>query len=150
MFGWILAIAAYVIGLILMLLVITAPIGLGLMEYGKFLFLPFTHYMVKKDSFDNKSMTAYKMYAGVLGIVYILVFGIWLFISGIFAIIGYFVSIIGIPCAIVLAKSLGTLFNPVGKVCVTKEIADEMRRRAAAAKLDQTNDKTPQINDKRI
>ena len=122
MLGWILAIATYVIGLILTLLVITAPIGLGLMEYGKFLFLPFTHYMVKKDSFDNKSMTAYKM----LGIVYILVFGIWLFISGIFAIIGYFVSIIGIPCAILLAKSLGTLFNPVGKVCVTKDIADEM------------------------
>ena len=48
MAGWILAILTYLSGLILTILVVTAPVGLGLMEYGKFLFLPFTHDMVRK------------------------------------------------------------------------------------------------------
>ena len=52
MAGWILAILTYLSGLILTILVVTAPVGLGLMEYGKFLFLPFTHDMVRK----NKSL----------------------------------------------------------------------------------------------
>ena len=54
MAGWILAILTYLSGLILTILVVTAPVGLGVMEYGKFLFLPFTHDMVRK----NKSSLA--------------------------------------------------------------------------------------------
>ena len=54
MAGWILAILTYLSGLILTVLVVTAPVGLGLMEYGKFLFLPFTNDMARK----NKSSLA--------------------------------------------------------------------------------------------
>nr|WP_315084024.1 YccF domain-containing protein [uncultured Campylobacter sp.] len=54
MAGWILAILTYLSGLILTILVVTAPVGLGLMEYGKFLFLPFTNDMARK----NKSSLA--------------------------------------------------------------------------------------------
>lgn len=54
MAGWILAILTYLSGLILTILVVTAPVGLGLMEYGKFLFLSFTHDMARK----NKSSLA--------------------------------------------------------------------------------------------
>ena len=49
MAGWILAILTYLSGLILTILVVTAPVGLGLMEYGKFLFLPFISDMVHKN-----------------------------------------------------------------------------------------------------
>ena len=52
--GWILAILAYLSGLILTILVVTAPVGLGLMEYGKFLSLPFINDMARK----NKSSLA--------------------------------------------------------------------------------------------
>jgi len=47
--GWILAILTYLSGLVLNRFSRTAPAGLGLMEYGKFLFLPFTHDMVRKN-----------------------------------------------------------------------------------------------------
>ena len=47
--GWILAILAYLSGLILTILVVTAPAGLSLMEYSQFLFLPFTHDMARKN-----------------------------------------------------------------------------------------------------
>ena len=54
MAGWILAILTYLSGLILTILVVTAPVGLGLIEYGKFLFLPFANDMARK----NKSSLA--------------------------------------------------------------------------------------------
>lgn len=54
MAGWILAILTYLSGLILNHFSRTAPAGLGLMEYGKFLFLPFTNDMERK----NKSSLA--------------------------------------------------------------------------------------------
>ena len=139
MAGWILAILTYLSGLILTILVVTAPVGLGLMEYGKFLFLPFTHDMVrkKKGSVSDAVHMTYQTYANIVKVIYIIVFGIWLFIGGIFTVIGQFITIIGIPCAIVLAKSLGTIFNPVDKVCISHDLAEELRRRVAAAKADE-------------
>ena len=120
MAGWILAILTYLSGLILTILVVTAPVGLGLMEYGKFLFLPFTHDIVRKK--NNPSGGAlcksYHAYATIVKVVYILFFGIWLYIVGLLAVIAQFVTIIGIPGAIVLAKSLHTIFNPVDKICI--------------------------------
>ena len=83
MAGWILAILTYLSGLILTILVVTAPVGLGLMEYGKFLFLPFTHDMVRKKKgsvIDAVHMT-YQTYANIVKVIYIIVFGIWLFIA---------------------------------------------------------------------
>lgn len=139
MAGWILAILTYLSGLILTILVATAPVGLGLMEYGKFLFLPFTHDMVRKKKgsvIDAVHMT-YQTYANIVKVIYIIVFGIWLFIGRIFTVIGQFITIIGIPCAIVLAKSLGTIFNPVDKVCISHDLAEELRLRVAAAKADE-------------
>lgn len=54
MAGWILAILTYLSGLILNRFSRTAPAGLGLIEYGKFLFLPFINDMARK----NKSSLA--------------------------------------------------------------------------------------------
>ena len=52
--GWILAILTYLSGLILNRFSRTAPAGLGLIEYGKFLSLPFANDIVRK----NKSSLA--------------------------------------------------------------------------------------------
>lgn len=52
--GWILDILTYLSGLIFNRFSRTAPAGLGLMEYGKFLYLSFTHDMARK----NKSSLA--------------------------------------------------------------------------------------------
>ncbi len=52
--GWILAILTYLSGLVLNCLSRTTSAGLGLIEYGEFLFLPFTNDMARK----NKSSLA--------------------------------------------------------------------------------------------
>ena len=54
MAGWILAILTYLSGLVLNHFSRTAPVGLGLMEYGKSLFLSFTYDIARK----NKSSLA--------------------------------------------------------------------------------------------
>jgi uncharacterized membrane protein YccF (DUF307 family) len=47
-----------------------------------------------------------------------------------------FITIVGIPVALVLAKSLSTYFNPIGKVCVDSELVDELNKRKAKEKAD--------------
>jgi uncharacterized membrane protein YccF (DUF307 family) len=46
-----------------------------------------------------------------------------------------FVSIVGIPLAYILAKSLSTYFNPVNKKSVDREVANEIQRRKAREHL---------------
>lgn len=62
--GWIAAILVFLSGLILNRFSRTAPAGLGLIEYGKFLFLPFTNDMARKNksslAFAAASLQSYK------------------------------------------------------------------------------------------
>lgn len=116
-FGWLIALTAYIAGLILTLLVVTAPVGLGLMEYGKFLFAPFSREMISKSRFelDKNENVAWKAYSKIVMILYVVLFGIWLVIALLFAAIANVFTIIGISNAYIIVKSLGTAFNPVEK-----------------------------------
>jgi uncharacterized membrane protein YccF (DUF307 family) len=63
-------------------------------------------------------------------------FGLVLSVITVFQIAGLFLSVVGIPVALVLAKSLGTYFNPVNKVCVPIEVEDEIHRWKARRQVD--------------
>ena len=80
LFGWLVALVFYALGVVLTLLVVTAPIGLGLMQYGKFLLAPFSMEMISEAKFqlDADKNSAWKAYSGVVMIVYVLCAGIWL------------------------------------------------------------------------
>ena len=125
--GFVSASLVYVLGLVLCATVVAAPIGLGLMEYGKFLFWPFGHEMVNKKDLNVEQNAAWKSYSRVISILYFPV-GIVLAAFAVIQVIGLFISIIGIPAAIVVAKSLGTYINPVNKKCVRSSVADEIER----------------------
>jgi len=60
-------------------------------------------------------------------------------IFGAFQVVGLFISIIGIPAALVVAKSLGTYLNPVNKKCVHSAVSDELERRKAQKEIDNAN-----------
>jgi uncharacterized membrane protein YccF (DUF307 family) len=45
-------------------------------------------------------------------------------------------SIVGIPIALVIAKSLGTALNPVNKKCVPAAVAEELERRKARSEIE--------------
>lgn len=133
--GFLSAIVTYLMGLILTATVIAAPIGLGLMEHGKFLFAPFTRAVINKSELGETGGGGWQTYSKIVGIIYI-PFGLIACLFAIFQIVYSFVSIIGIPVALVVAKSLGVYFNPVNKECVPQAVADELERRKGQAQVE--------------
>ncbi len=133
-FGFLTAAFYWLLGLLLTLLVITAPIGLGLMEFGKFLLAPFGNEMVSKASLNVKQNPLWEAYSTLVMILY-LPFGVVFVILNAIQVFALCFSIVGIPVALVIAKSLGTVLNPVSKVCVPSAVAEEMARRNATAEI---------------
>lgn len=115
--GFITAFWTFLIGGILTLTIVASPIGLGLIQLSRFLLTPFSMKMVSKNTLNKKQNQLWKAYGFIVRIIYFPI-GLVLAVVTIFQIVGLFISIIGIPTAIVLAKSLETYFNPVNKVCV--------------------------------
>ena len=116
-FGFINALGAFLLGLLLTVLVIPSPIGLGLMAYAKFLLCPFSRKMVPGSEAGISRNPIWAAYSTLVLILY-LPFGIILFIVGIVQCICLALTIVGFPLAYIIAKSLTTYLNPVGKVCV--------------------------------
>lgn len=128
--GFLSALGVFLVGGLFVITILGAPIGLGLIQYSKFLMTPFSSEMISKNDLNRKQNLLWKSYGFIISIIYF-PFGLVLTIVTIAQIVGMFVSIVGIPGAIILAKSLGTYFNPVNKICVTTETANEVRARKA-------------------
>ena len=124
--GFINAFLAFFIGTACTVLVVTAPIGLGLIQYSKFLLAPFSFDMVKKDDLGIQQNPVWKAYSTIVMIIYLPI-GIVLTAITVIQICGLFLTIVGIPAALVLAKSIGTYFNPVNKICVPRAVGDAVR-----------------------
>ncbi len=134
-FGFVNAILVYIFGLILIATVIAAPIGVGLLEFGKFLFWPFGNAMISKKDLNIEQNPAWQTFSTIIIILY-LPFGIILCMLAILQVAGLFISLIGIPAAIVVAKSMGTYLNPVNKKCVHQAVVDELDNRKAKEAVD--------------
>ena len=133
--GFLSATVTYLLGLLLTATVIAAPIGLGVMELGKFMYLPFGRALVKKSDLVETRSKAWQTYSTVIMILY-LPLGLALSVVAALQVIGLCITIIGIPAGIVIAKSIGTYFNPVDKKCVSQAVADELERKKAQAQID--------------
>jgi len=133
--GFLNAIVVYLFGLTLVATVIAAPLGLGLMEYGKFLFSPFGHSMISKSALQVSQNPLWKTYSFLVMLAY-LPLGLLIGFVCLFQIAGLFCTILGIPIALIVAKSLGTFVNPVNKICVPIAVAEELERRKARTTVD--------------
>lgn len=129
-FGFVSAIFVFLLGAILTLTVIAAPIGLGLIQYAKFLCWPFGNTMIAKKDLQVQQNKYWALYSKIVMIIYFPI-GLICAILAVFQVAGLFITIIGIPAALVIAKSLGTYLNPVNKICVPSVVADELERRSA-------------------
>lgn len=133
--GFISALATFLTGGLLIVTVIGAPIGLGLIQLSRFLLMPFSSAMIDSKDIRNKQNKAWQAFGIVARIIYFPL-GLVLAVLTALQVAGLFVSIVGIPVALVLAKSLGTFFNPVNKVCVHRSVAAEVTGRKAKEKVD--------------
>ena len=134
--GFLTAFGVFLLGILFSISIVGAPIGAGLIQYSKFLLAPFSSEMVSKEDLNIRQNGLWKLYSFVVRIVYF-PFGLFFFLVALFQIIAAAVTIVGIPVALILVKSLCVFFNPVGKVCVPHVIGDELRRRQDQATKDQ-------------
>lgn len=128
--GFVNAFLNFLVGGLFVISIIGAPIGLGLIQLSKFLLSPFSSAMISKSELGVEQNTLWKSFSLVVRIIYFPI-GLILAIISIFQIVGLFISIIGIPAALVAAKGLSTTFNPVNKVCVPKAVEEELKLRKA-------------------
>ncbi|MDD2563367.1 MAG: YccF domain-containing protein [Salinivirgaceae bacterium] len=132
--GFLSAFGTFLIGLLLIITIIGAPIGLGLLELARYLLTPFSSRMISERKIHKRQNKLWFTYGFLVRILYF-PFGLVLAVVTIVQIVGLCITIIGIPLAIVLAKSLGTYFNPVNKVCVSRKFADEIEYRNARQRM---------------
>lgn len=133
--GFLTALYAFLLGLLLTATVVAAPVGLGLLQYAKFLLLPFSYDMVTKSDLGTAQNPLWRAYSFLVMLVY-LPFGVIAFVIGIFQAVGLALTLVGIPTAIVVVKSLGTFLNPVGKVCVHTDVMAALLRKRAEKEAD--------------
>ena len=133
--GFLNALAAFLLGTFLVFTVIGIPIGLGLIQYSRFLLTPFTGSLIDKRDLGKEQNRLWLAYGRIIQIIYLPI-GIILTIITILQIAFLFFTIIGIPLAIILTKSIGTYLNPVNKIYVPSIIANEVARRKGEQQID--------------
>lgn len=130
-FGFLFAFFYALFGAILCCTVVLYPVGLGFFQIARFLLTPFSSALVTRKELGlvrpEERSTAAAAFSTVITVLYF-PFGLIAAAGALFAMIGEFLSIIGIPCGIVWFKALPAIFMPVDKVCVPKAVADEIAR----------------------
>ena len=132
--GFLTALGTFLIGCVFVITIIGAPIGLGLIQLSKFLLTPFSSAMIDKKDLNVDQNKLWLVYSFIVRIIYF-PFGLFLAITTVFQIASLFITIAGIPVALVLAKSLGTYFNPVNKTCVPIAVQIEIEQRRAKEQI---------------
>lgn len=109
-------------GLLWCITIIGIPIGKALFQYAKLMALPFGKVIVKETELKGKeNVSAIRRVGGTIANIIWLPIGIILFILNIGTMIACAITIIGIPVAVVIAKSCKFLIWPVGAKVITKE-----------------------------
>ena len=125
-------------GLLFCMTIIGIPIGKALFQYAKLMVLPFGKVIVKETELKGKeNVAAVRRVGGTIANLLWLPFGIATFLANIGLMIACAVTIVGIPAAIVIARSCKFLLWPVGAKVVTKEEYDNLiLRRTITASIN--------------
>jgi uncharacterized membrane protein YccF (DUF307 family) len=128
-FGFVAAFINLLFGGLLITTTITSPIGVGLLHLAEFQLSPFSNAMVTSRETRSTDTKYWKSYHKIATIIY-LPFGVIIVSLAVIQLAMLALTIIGIPVALALSKSLSTCFNPAGKECVPKNVAKEMEKEA--------------------
>lgn len=147
--GFLQSLAYAIGGVFWCITIIGIPLGMGLFQLSLFTLSPFSKRLVSQRELEmitgKKQETVVKGWFFIVRVLYFPL-GLLMAIATIFIIIAEFISIIGIPCGIVLSKALATVFNPVNKKCVPLAVAEEIERRKANNVLDKYKQRTSAQN----
>ncbi len=130
--GFMRAFAMLISGCACCLTIVLIPVGLGQFQLAKFYLWPFDRAVVTRQELAMLSGRSYSpdgLMAVLNVIARILYFipGCVAVVSGAVAMVGEFASIIGIPAGLVESRILRVYFNPINKVCVPREVGDQIK-----------------------
>ena len=119
-------------GVLCCITIIGIPIGKSLFQYAKLMALPFGKVIVKETDIKGaENVSGIRKVGGVIANIIWLPFGIIFFLSNIVIMIASAITIIGIPSAVVIAKSCKFLIWPVGAKVIKKDDMDNIRMQRA-------------------
>jgi uncharacterized membrane protein YccF (DUF307 family) len=125
--GW------WLVGLIAFVTVVGIPWGRACFVIGKLCFFPFGKDIISRRELTHRDDIGTGS-AGLIGnIIWFILAGFWLAIGHVISAILLFITIIGIPFGIQHLKIAAIALAPIGKVVVSKEVADAARRASATA-----------------
>lgn len=141
--GFLQAIGHFLLGISLICTLIYIPVGLGHLQIGIFLFSPFDSELVSRSDFKyidpnynpSGGMAAFNMLNRILYFIP----SIFITLGYLLATLLYFICIITIPCGLVYSKIITSIFNPINKVCVSKEKAEQIKAAKYANSTDKSN-----------
>ena len=136
-FGFLSALYMFFWGAIFTVTIIGAPIGAGLFELGKLYLFPFGQTMTDASKLHTE-LSQNKVWRvwGWIALIFWLPFGVLAAIGLALQAFAACLTIIGIPVGVAAAKSIGTVFNPVGKKCISSDLHRELARRRASSQAD--------------
>jgi uncharacterized membrane protein YccF (DUF307 family) len=130
--GFVLGLAWLLASLIMFVSIIGIPWGRAAFNIAVFTFFPFGSEAISRYELTGKEDIGTGLLGVIGNVIWFLLAGIWLAIGHLVVGIACFVSIIGIPFGWAHFKLVGISLAPIGKVIVSKEVAEEARRRSAA------------------
>lgn len=124
------------LGCVCCITIIGIPIGKALFQYAKLMVFPFGKVIVKETDIKGKeNVAAVRRVGGTIANILWLPAGVIGFILNIGLMIACAVTIIGIPVAVVIAKSCTFLLWPVGARVITKQEAETLRMEQSMMKV---------------
>lgn len=124
--GFLSALAHFLVGLLLCVTVVGLPLGLGLIEYSKFLLAPGTRTLVDRSELPEQQNMLWKGWALVVGLLYLPI-GLVLAAANIAGGIGLMLTIIGIPTGLDIVRTTGAVLMPANKVCVPRVVGEAVQ-----------------------
>lgn len=124
------------LGVVCCVTIIGIPIGKALFQYAKLMVFPFGKVIVRETDIKGKeNVSAVRRVGGVVANILWLPFGIISFVMNIVLMLGAAITIIGIPVAVVIARSSKFLLWPIGAKVITKDQAETLRMENAVMKM---------------
>lgn len=128
--GWLIA------AVIMALTIIGLPWARACLTIALFTLWPFGQEAISRDLLYGKEDIGTGPLGFIGNVIWFVLAGLWLALGHVGAAILCAVTVIGIPFAVAHLKLAGIALAPIGKAVVPREVAEEARRRAAAAHLD--------------
>lgn len=124
------------LGCVCCVTIIGIPIGKALFQYAKLMLFPYGKVIVRETDIKGKeNVAAIRRAGGLIANILWLPVGVISFILNIGLMIACAITIIGIPFAVVIAKSCTFLLWPIGARVITKQEAETLRMEKSMMKV---------------